>query len=63
MRISDRAGRYEIAQMNGEITALLGNTKLAIFAGLLMERFARVSLTMYGKRRCDFADNVKYINE
>jgi len=51
MRRLAPAGRYETVLLNGERTALPGNLKLAIFAGLSMGPFARVSVRRTGGRR------------
>ncbi len=51
MRSLAPAGRQETVLLNGEGTALPGNLKLGIFAGLSMGPFAKVSVRKTGGRR------------
>lgn len=62
MRTSGPVGRYEIALLNGEKIALHGNIKLGIFAGLSMGSFVRARCRKAGRKRRNYADNVKYFD-
>jgi hypothetical protein len=49
--------------VNGEKTALRGNSKLGILAGLSMGPFVRGKYRRAGIRRFNYAENVKFINQ
>ena len=60
MRTPAPVGRYETVLLNGERIALLGSSRLGIFAGLSMGPFAKVSFRKAEGRRQDSAGNAKY---
>ena len=59
MRLTRTVGRYVTVQLNGEKIVLHGSLKLAIFAGLSMEPFARDKCRKAGRRRFNYVNDVK----
>ncbi len=51
MRMRVPVGRYETVLLNGEKTALHGNSKLDTLAGLSMGPFVKASFRKIGGRR------------
>jgi len=62
MRKLTLVGRYKNALVNGEGTALHGNSKLGIFAGLSMGHFVRGKYKRAGIRRFNYVDDVRYFD-
>ena len=62
MGVFGLAGKCETALANGDKTALHGNLKLGIFAGLQLGRFVRGRCRKIGIRKFNYAESAKCID-